>query len=132
MLMFLQKLRKSKKGYTLTELIVVVAILGVLAAVATPLITGQISKAKSTADTANARTIENIVRIKIADEGTFPTGDDADIGNDIYTWVIQSLGEMPEPQQSGVTGFYIKIIAPHDVQLTSGTDYVEIKKKVED
>lgn len=59
MFRFFKKVKKNKKGYTLTELIVVVAILGILAAVATPMVLNQVGKAKTSADLANEKAIEN-------------------------------------------------------------------------
>ncbi len=66
MFKFFEKLKKNKKGYTLTELIVVVAILGILAAVATPMILNQVGKAKTSADLANEKAIENAYKIGVA------------------------------------------------------------------
>ncbi len=121
MLMFLKKLKKSKVGYTLTELIVVVAILGVLAAVATPLVSGQIAKAKKNADDANVTTIENVVKIKLADgETSFPT---TDIGTTVGEWVEASLGTIPKAQQGSSYTFNVKNTSPYDVECaTSVTD----------
>lgn len=46
--------RKNKKGFTLTEMIVVIAIIGILAAVLIPSITIYISRARESAATQNA------------------------------------------------------------------------------
>ena len=45
------------KGFTLAELLIVVAIIAVLVAVAIPVFTAQLNKAKYAADVANARAI---------------------------------------------------------------------------
>ncbi len=58
--------RMNKKGFTLTELIVVVAILGVLAAVVTPSVVGYLSDAKKNADEANAATLDGTVKRMVA------------------------------------------------------------------
>lgn len=47
----------NKKGFTLAELLVVVAIIGVLVAISIPIFTAQLSKAKYATDLANARSI---------------------------------------------------------------------------
>ena len=50
-----KKLRKSEKGFTLAELLIVVAIIGVLVAISIPIFTSQIEKANQAADAANIR-----------------------------------------------------------------------------
>ena len=46
---------KDKKGFTLAELLIVVAIIAVLVAIAIPIFSGQLEKAKEAADVANIR-----------------------------------------------------------------------------
>ena len=64
---FFSKLKKNKKGYTLTELIVVVAILGVLAAIAVPMVLNSIQDSKEKADQASIKAIETAVQLCLAD-----------------------------------------------------------------
>ena len=65
-------LRKNKKGFTLIELLVVVIIVAVLAAVATPLLTGNIKRAKASEAEAGIGTIRTGVRSYIAEHSTVP------------------------------------------------------------
>jgi prepilin-type N-terminal cleavage/methylation domain-containing protein len=51
----LKKLKKNKKGFTLAELLIVVAIIGVLVAVSIPIFTSQLRKSKVATDLANER-----------------------------------------------------------------------------
>ena len=53
---FLKKIN-NRKGFTLVELVVVISILGILAAIAVPKFTGSTQKARIAADQANRRTL---------------------------------------------------------------------------
>ena len=48
-------MRKNKKGFTLAELLIVVAIIAVLTAVAIPIFTSQLEKSREATDIANLR-----------------------------------------------------------------------------
>lgn len=51
----LKKFRENKKGFTLAELLVVVAIIGILVAVSIPVFTSQLAKARKATNQANMR-----------------------------------------------------------------------------
>ena len=68
MFKFFDKVKKSKVGYTLTELIVVVAILGILAAIGVPVIINSVAKAKANSDETSIKAIETAVQLCLAND----------------------------------------------------------------
>lgn len=70
---------KNKKGFTLVELMVVVAILGILVAVAVPVYNNVTGDAKINACASNIRTIQSAL-MQAQIEGKAPTASDTDAG----------------------------------------------------
>lgn len=83
MLRYLNKKINNRKGFTLIELVVVVAILGILTAVAAPTYFGQQDRAKAGTNKANLNTIQNAVWMYKATTGELPDEED-DLLTDEY------------------------------------------------
>ncbi len=64
----------KKQGFTLIELMVVILIVGILAAASIPLMRGRIDSAKWSEANAMAGTIKSAVRVYYAEKGTILTG----------------------------------------------------------
>ncbi len=105
----IKKLIKNRKGFTLTELIVVVAILGVLAAVVTPSVMGYLSDAKDNADKANLTTIDSCVK-RLAAKGTISLTSDwtnATVQSNIIAAVAKEINPIPSTSSETNTKWVI-------------------------
>ena len=93
--------RTVAKGFTLIELVVVVVILGILAAVIIPIISGMIETAQQATDNANARYLYNCSALWFSENN---------LGNDNLTAVdlFDYLGsdELPEAKSKAFQGTF--------------------------
>ena len=70
----LKRVRENKKGFTLAELLIVVAIIGVLVAVSIPIFTSQLAKARVATNQANARAAKAAAVAAYLDDDTITGG----------------------------------------------------------
>lgn len=86
--------RISKRGFTLIELFVVIAMLGILAAILIPVISTFINRANNQADIANARLLLLATTIAFGADG---------LGNGVYTANHDGSSPLPFREMLGPT-----------------------------
>ncbi len=79
------KLRK-RKGFTLIELVVVIAILAILLAIAIPAYTGYRERAEEQAQAANVRMLENAAMLYLSEGKTSINWPDGSEANYVQKW----------------------------------------------
>lgn len=82
--------RKVQKGFTLIELMIVVAIIGVLSAIAVPAYQNYVKKSEASVGLSTARSLLTNVDMFVQETGAFPT-DPTDIG---ATEEMNALGKI--------------------------------------
>lgn len=110
----LQKKRKSKKGFTLMEMLIVVAIIAILVAIAIPTFSSQLNEAKKATDKANIRSAYAVMQTSIL-TGKSPTGN----GNldTAATYVMQQDGSFRATTATDGKPYQLKsAIAANDVE----------------
>ena len=134
---------ESRKGFTLIELMVVIFIVGILAAVAVPLMRGRIDAAKWSEGRAIMGTVATGLRAHVAEEGsafsavptlaqlgfaandldgTYFTGGESGAAGSNFSWVIND----DEPLDFLITATApAEISTPSQVTLDHNGDWVE-------
>jgi prepilin-type N-terminal cleavage/methylation domain-containing protein len=104
----MRKIRSSKKGFTLAELLIVVAIIGVLVGISIPIFTTQLAKSRLATNQANARAAKAAVLAAYLDDDSVTggkytvatgkidtataTGGTAAPSTDIGSWTTANMG----------------------------------------
>ena len=84
-----KKVKENKKGFTLAELLIVVAIIAVLVAISIPIFTTQLEKSREAVDLANIRSAYAEVAAEVlSDETTAHNAKVTLTQNDTNSWVI--------------------------------------------
>lgn len=122
--MKLLALKNKKKGFTLLELLVVLAILAILIAIAVPVYKSQKEKAAITAHNANVRVLETAVESYRQDKGEYP-GEIKDLVDGNY---IKSIPAVPSSNDESLKNKKYSInkttgeISPAEIHDNNETD----------
>lgn len=90
----LMKTKVNKKGFTLAELLIVVAIIAVLVAISIPIFTSQLEKSRDATDEANVRSaIAEVTAAVLSDDKKDSGNGDVTYKDGTYTMIVKATGQ---------------------------------------
>ncbi|QHE53143.1 competence type IV pilus major pilin ComGC [Pontibacillus sp. HMF3514] len=92
----LRKIFKNEKGFTLVELLAVIVILGIIAAIAVPSIAGIIDNTKQDAHEANGIAMIEASRLALASGYEGATADEYTLGELVNNGFLESVPSHPD------------------------------------
>lgn len=110
-----KKLLKSNEGFTLTEALVAVAVIGILSAVSIPSYVNQICRTDSSEAEATIGSLQAILSGYIDETGTYPkTWNDLNTYSAIMTSNGQAEGNLTNPIELPSKAYQIEILGPEE------------------
>jgi len=103
--------KNNKKGFTLAELLIVIAIIAVLVAIAIPVFTGAMAKAEEAVDQANTRAIKAMATVKYLENNTY-TGE---------TFYVTADGDISTSDADAKYAYDVSVDSSGNVTITDGT-----------
>ena len=122
----IKKVRENKKGFTLAELLVVVAIVGILVAISIPVFTAQLSKARKATNQANLRAAKAAaVAQYMTDEMDTNATDEVIYDYDLATGTVKSITDSDSE-------YIVKDANKKEIDTEDGSEqYKKINVKIE-
>ena len=87
-----KKAKENKKGFTLAELLIVVAIIAVLVAISIPIFTSQLEKAREATDEANLRSIYAECSADVLTQTVAGNNGKAESSDGYISWTVSDDG----------------------------------------
>ncbi len=110
--------KMNKKGFTLIEMLVVIAIIAVLVAIIIPVVGNSTAKAEAATDAANLRSAKAALTIAVLNNGA-PSADTTYTADKYGDWVTN--GTAPVAKSNGAGDFKFEIDTLGNVKVYFGT-----------
>jgi len=100
---------RNQKGFTIMELMIVIVIIGVLAAIGVPAYKSMTDRARKTACEANQRTIFTAVAMYYAEHGDYAVVADTTASSNAYQSYLDNITSIVCPGKTATGGYAVDV-----------------------